>query len=147
MPAIGRRALFDVCLWLGWTGALRAAAKSETEQISELLLSLSTALEQCNAARFLSLVDRDRCPEYATLEENVVALTAQNEVGSSVGVLEQSRNGEGYDLKLDWLLQLRPASRDGPAQTRRQVVNCRMERLGKRWKITALAPVAFFRPL
>ena len=132
---------------MGWAGTLGRAAKSDAEQISELLLALSTALEQGNAARFLSSVDRDRCPDYAALEDNVIALTAQNEVGSSVGVLEQSRNGESYELKLDWLLQLRPASREGPAQTRRQVVNCRIERIGKRMKITALAPAAFFRPL
>lgn len=132
---------------MGCAAALGAAGKSGAEQISELLLSLSTALEQGNAARFLSLIDRSRCPEYAALEDNVVALTAQDEIGSSVGVLEQSRNGESYELKLDWLLEMRPQSRERPAETRHQVVNCRIERFGKRWKVTTISPVAFFRPL
>lgn len=123
-----------------------APAESDSEQISALVLDLSTALEESSPSRFLDRVDRQRCPQYAALEENVVALTAQYELGSSVGVIEQSRKGEGYDLKLDWLLQLRPAGGAGPAERRRQIVTARIERSGKKWKVTALEPVNFFKP-
>ena len=146
MPAIGRRTLFDVCLWVGWAGVLGGAARSDAEQISDALLTLSTALEERNAARFLSLVDRERFPDYSALQDSIVALTAQYEVSSSIGVLEQGRRGDGYELKLDWMLQMKPAGGGGPAQRRQQVVNCRIERFGKRWKVTALAPLSFFRP-
>ena len=77
---------------------------------------------------------------------NIVALVAQNEIASSVGVIEQSRDGEAFVLKLDWILQMKPASGAGPARDRRDVVTCRVERSGKRWKVISLEPVAFFRP-
>lgn len=144
MPAIGRSTALAACLCLTLPQVAGVAAPSDQEQIAELLLTLSAALEEGNAPRFLAQVDRDRCPEYAALENNVVALLAQNAVGSSIGVIEQTRHGETYDLKLDWLLHLRPAGGDGPAERRRQDVRCRIERRGKRWKVTALEPVAFF---
>ncbi len=79
-------------------------------------------------------------------EVDVVALAAQYEIASSVAVTEQTKNGEGWDLKLDWLLEIKPASGAGPAQRRRGVVTCRIEPSGKRWKATRLEPVEFFKP-
>ena len=126
---------------------IAALAADDAEKTRAVLLELSAALEDGNAARFLDLIDRKRCPDYARLESNVVALVTQNEIGSSVGVIEQTRSGEAFELKLDWILQLKPASGAGPAQRRRETVTCRLEPSGKRWKVTALAPVDFFKPL
>jgi hypothetical protein len=111
--------------------------------LSLLLLELSAALEDGNAARFLAQIDRRRCRDYASLETNVVALVAQYDVGSSVEVVEEARAGEAVELKLDWLLRLRPSS-GGPVAERKQQVRCRLERRGKAWKVTALEPVSFF---
>jgi hypothetical protein len=50
---------------------------------------------------------------------------------------------EGDELKrtleLDWLLKI---DTDEP---RRQIVKCQVEKQGKKWKITALEPVDFFK--
>ena len=141
MPAIGRSVACACCFWLA-----AAAATTDSEKISAMLLELSSALEDGNAARFLDQVDSRRCPDYAALENNVVALAAQYEIGSSIGVIEQTKRGDGYELKLDWMLQLKPAGGAGPAQRRHGNVTCRIESAGKRWKVTALGPVAFFKP-
>ncbi len=125
----------------------RARGASDADRISAVLLDLSSALEESSAARFLDQVDRRRCPDYAALEESVVALLAQFEVGSSVGVSEQTKNGDGYDLKLDWMLELKPASGGGASRRRRDTVNCRIEPSGKRWTVTRLEPAKFFSPL
>jgi len=116
------------------------------EGMEGLLHAFSSALEEGNAARFLATIDRRRCPGYAALEDNVVALLAQNSVGSSIGITGQTRQQDSYELKLDWLLQIRPAGGARPAVVRRQTIRCRIERSGKGWKVTALEPAGFFRP-
>ena len=113
--------------------------------VLSLLLALTAALEEGNAARFLGYIDKGTCPEYATLETNVVALVAQYDVGSSVGIVTETRDGEAVDLKLDWLLRLHPSG-GGPAFERRAELRARLEPRGKNksWKVTALEPVSFF---
>src|SRR5262245_7028196 len=64
------------------------ASPAETEPVSQVLRELNAALQDGNAAQFLAQIDRRRCPDYGALEDNVVALVAQNEIGSSVGVME-----------------------------------------------------------
>lgn len=140
----------------GWGGgesgaAARVAAQrdaaSDTDKVRGVLLEMSSALEENNAARFLDQVDHRRCPDYAALEDNVVAMMAQDDVGSSVGVIEQAKKGDGYELKLDWLLELKPSGGGAAAERRHATVTCRIEPSGKRWKVTLLAPVSFFKPL
>ncbi len=121
------------------------ASPAEPEPVSQVLRELNAALQEGNAAGFLARIDRRRCPDYGALEDNVVALVAQNEIGSSVGVVEQKKNGEAYEFKIDWLLQLRPAG-GGPVRKRQGTISCRIELAGKKWKVTAIAPVSFFGP-
>jgi len=142
MRAIGRSFICALCICIA-----SAVAATDADQISAVLLNLSTSLQEGNAARFLDQVDRKRFSNYAALEDNVVAMTAQDEVASSIGVLDQSRNGDIYELKLDWLIQLKRTGSEGPAERRRDTLTCRIEHLGKRWRVTALAPVSFLRPM
>jgi len=113
--------------------------------VLSLVLALSAALEEGNAARFLGYIDKERCREYLALETNVVALAAQYDVGSSVGIVTETRDGEAVDLKLDWLLRLRPSG-GGAAVERRAELRARLEPRGKNksWKVTALEPASFF---
>ena len=111
--------------------------------VLSLVLALSAALEEGNAARFLAQIDKQKCPDYGMLEANVVALVAQYEVGSSVGVVTETRDGEARELKLDWLLRLRPSG-GGATTERRGQMRCRLESRGKNWKVTALGPASFF---
>ena len=120
-------------------GALQAAELP----VRPALLELSAALEDGNAARFLAMFDKKRCPDYGKLEGNVVALVAQYDVGSSVGIVDQAPEGDAVELKLDWLLRLRPSS-GGPAVERRGQLRCRLEPRGKKWKVVSLEPVSFF---
>jgi hypothetical protein len=131
MPAIARSAVWALALW------------QAADRIEPVLLDLSAALEEGSAAAFLARVDKNRCPDYDRLESNIVALTAQFRVGSSVNVVEQTRDGQAIEAKLDWLLRLRPKG-GGPASERRHQLRCRLERRGKAWKVTALAPASFF---
>jgi hypothetical protein len=140
----------------GWCGgesvavarmAAQGDAASDAEKIQAVLLEMSAALEAKDPARFLDQVDHRRCRDYAALQDNVVAMTAQDDVGSSVGVIEQAKKDGGYELKLDWLLELKPSGGGGAAERRHATITCRIERSGKRWKVTLLTPVSFFKPL
>jgi len=131
MPAIARSVLCAAALALA------------ADRVEPVLLGLSAALEEGNAARFLSQIDKKLCPNYGALEANVVALVSQYEIGSSVGVIDQAGDGDAVELKLDWLLRLRPAA-GGAAWERKSRLRCRLERRGKQWKVTALEPASFF---
>jgi hypothetical protein len=122
------------------------ASAAEPDPVAQVLRELSLALQDGSAAQFLARIDRRRCPDYGELEDNVVALLAQAEIASSAGVIEQKKNGEAYEFKVDWLLQLRPAGGPGPVQRRQGTVSCRIELAGKKWKVTAISPVSFFSP-
>ena len=125
---------------------MAAAAADDADKVRAVLLEMSQALQDSSASRFLDQVDRRRCPGYAALQDNIVALAAQYEIASSVAVVEQTKDGKAWESKLDWLLEMKPAGGGGPAQRRRGAVLCRIEPSGKRWKVTRLEPVDFFKP-
>jgi hypothetical protein len=76
----------------------------------------------------------------------VEALTRQADLASSIRILSLESHQEAYDGEIDWALQIKLSSAPGPVETRRKRLRLRIGRLGKTWRITALAPVEFFRP-
>src|SRR5581483_7459800 len=84
---------------------------------------------------------------YEQLDANVRALAEQNDVLTSAEVLENEGSEQARDVKLDWLLQIRSRAESGGLERRRQTVECRLEKRGKHWRITAFEPVALFAPL
>jgi hypothetical protein len=103
------------------------------------------ALTNDDSAAFLDKFDRSM-PGYATLETNIEGLLAAYDVGSTIEVVTDEGDGQVRTVELDWLLLLTQKDAANSSQeTRRRVVKCRLERRGKRWKITALEPVDFFK--
>jgi hypothetical protein len=45
-------------------------------------------------------------PNYQKLEQNILALVAQNEILSSLDLLKQDGTDEEKDVELDWFLQI-----------------------------------------
>ena len=80
------------------------------------------------------------------MQNNVEGLLAAYDVGSTIEEIANEGDDQKRSVELDWLLVLtRKGASNSPQQTRRQVVKCMVERRGKQWKITALAPVDLFR--
>jgi hypothetical protein len=125
---------------------LARSADSETAQIRRELLDASRALQAGNATSFLARFDRSEFLDYARLSSYVAALTEQSEIASSIDVTEIAPGEDGYQLRVDWLLQLTLTSSPGPIESRQQSVTMQIARRGKKWKITRLEPVDFFRP-
>jgi uncharacterized protein Usg len=106
---------------------------------------MASALSEGNGLAFLDRVDHSM-PDYEKLEQNVLALVAQNEVLTSFDVLQQEGTEEQQTVELDWFLQIWSREVNGPLERRRQSVKCRLRRAKKKWKVMSLEPVSFFAP-
>jgi hypothetical protein len=91
-----------------------------------------------SAAAFLGKFDSSM-PDYGQLRENVEDLVSRTTVGSAVEFVTDDGDEDKRTLDLDWTLEIEDRL------PRRQVLKCTIERRGKEWKITSLAPVDFFK--
>jgi len=126
--------------------ALAAALVADTRQeILGFLGELASALSEGNGLAFLDRVDHSM-PDYYQLEQNILALTEQNEVSCSIDILKQEGDEQSQTLELDWFMQIQSRAMFGPLERRRQTVKCRLERRKKKWKIEAIEPITLFAP-
>jgi hypothetical protein len=129
-----------------WLGAHAGShADDETPEIWDLLTQVASALSRGNLTEFLDSFDRS-LPGYQTLEANARALLGEYEVQSSIEVLNEETSGAARTVELDWFLQLEEQRDAGAVTRRRERVHCRLEKRGKKWKITGIEPLAFFAP-
>jgi len=105
----------------------------------EVFRGVSEALANLDVDAFLDQFDR-QMPDYDKLRDEIRELvgTAQ-EIGSTIDVITNEGDAEKRTLELDWLLKI------DNNDARRQIVKCRVEKQGKKWKITSLQPVEFFK--
>ena len=130
----------------GWLIALAAPLLAGTrEDILDLFTAMASALSEGNGFAFLEHVDHSM-PNYQKLEQNILALVAQNEILSSLDLLKQDGTDEEKDVELDWFLQIWSREVNGPLERRRQSVKCHLVRAKKKWKVLSLEPVSFFAP-
>jgi hypothetical protein len=91
-----------------------------------------------SAAAFLDKFD-SAMPGFAELRENVEDLVSRSMVGSALEFVTDDGDENKRTLDVDWTLEIEDRL------PRRQVLKCTIERRGKTWKITSLAPVDFFK--
>ena len=126
--------------------AVAATLRADTRQeILDLITALASALSEGNGLAFLDRIDH-AMPDYQKLEQNILALTEQNEILAAIDLIQQEGDGRAQTLQLDWFLQIRSREQSGPLERRREIVKCRVEREKKKWKVVALEPVALFLP-
>jgi hypothetical protein len=113
--------------------------------IWELLTEAAAELSAGNAPDFMRAFDRSM-PGYPVLAANVSGLTAAYEVESSIEMLSEEGSGSTRTVELDWYLELIEQQDETNTIRRRDRVTCRLMKLGKKWKIVALEPLAFFAP-
>jgi hypothetical protein len=105
----------------------------------EVFRAASEALANQDADAFLDQFDR-KMPQYEKLRDEIRELFGlAQEIGSTVDVISDEGDDDQRTLELDWLLRI------DTGEPRRQIVKCRVEKQGKKWKITGLEPVEFFR--
>ncbi|HEY2845388.1 MAG TPA: hypothetical protein VGJ09_17125 [Bryobacteraceae bacterium] len=118
---------------------LMAAGQERPAPQMAVFRDLAEALANRDADAFLEQFD-PQTPHFDTLSDEIRELLAvTQEVGSTMDVISDDGDEQKRTLELDWLLKI---DNDEP---RRQVMHCRIEKQGKKWKITALEPVEFFK--
>jgi DNA-binding transcriptional MocR family regulator len=105
----------------------------------EVFRDIAEALANRDADAFLDQFDR-KMPGYEKLRDEIRELLAvTQEIGTTVDVISDEGDEQKRSLELDWVLKF------DTEDPRRQIVKCRAEKQGKKWKITALEPVEFFK--
>jgi len=126
-----------------FAGSLLAAAVMFAQERPapqmEVLRDIAEALANRDADAFLDQFDR-QMPGYEKLRDEIRELLAvTQEIGTTVDVISDEGDEQKRSLELDWVLKF------DTEDPRRQIVKCRAEKQGKKWKITALEPVEFFK--
>jgi hypothetical protein len=98
-----------------------------------------------NARKFMDAFD-PAMPGYAQLRDNVVALEQGAEIESGVDLLKNEGDDRVRTIALDWSMNLVSHETSVTSVQRRQTVTCQVEKQGKKWRITAMEPLAFFAP-
>jgi hypothetical protein len=111
----------------------------------DLIASMTAALSDNNAPGFLKALDK-AMPGYDHLHEAIPELLGQGDIVSSVQPLRDEGDETKRSLDLDWYLEIRNPDETAPVIRRREVIHCRVEKRGARWRITSLDPISFFDP-
>lgn len=104
------------------------------------------SLPTANARKFMQAID-PAMPGYAQLRDNVLAMEQGWDVESGVDIVKNEGDERVRSIDVDWTLSLISRDTNVAAVQRRQVVTCRIEKQGKKWRITLIAPLQFFGPV
>ena len=119
--------------------ALTLVAQERPAPQMEVFRDIAEALANRDADAFLDQFDR-QMPGYEKLRDEIRELLAvTQEIGTTVDVISDEGEEQKRSLEVDWVLKF------DTEDPRRQIVKCRAEKQGKKWKITALEPVEFFK--
>ncbi len=115
------------------------------QEMLDFLAALASALSEGNGLAFLDRVDH-AIPDYYKFEQNILALTEQNDVMALIDVIKQEGDDHTQTLELDWYLEMHSHELSTPVERRREIVKCRVERQKKKWKIVSIEPRTLFAP-
>jgi hypothetical protein len=118
--------------------AMEDPPKDVVDFFRSAAVELSEAHDNGGGRAFLDHFDKSM-PGFNVLSDQIEAMVAAGEVSTTIEFVNTEGNDRKRTLDLDWLLQC-----EGE-RPKRQVVKCTIEKRGKKWKITSLAPIEFFK--
>ncbi len=121
------------------------AAADPAREVWSLFSGIASALAAGDAASFLAAFD-PAMPGFPRLRTDVEALVELDSVQSAIEAVRNEGDGRQRTVDLDWLLHLTSLSDSAKVTRRRETVHCRLEKLGRKWKIEAFEPLSFFAP-
>ena len=134
---------------LAGCAALRADSADDAFDVvasAARALSEATSLAPPNRGGpeiFLSYFD-SKMPGFAILRDNAAALIRQNDISCTLDPVANEGDDKRRDLDVDWTLRLVETSTGIVARERHEKVKVRVEKQGRKWRITALEPLSFF---
>jgi hypothetical protein len=129
--------IFVCCLRL----TAQPPAETTPKDVRDFIRETADDLTNKDTRGFLDRFD-PKLPGYETLHYEIEGLVARPDVTCSIEIVAGTDHGDNQQraLQLDWILYVET---DRP---RRQIVKVTIEKQGKKWKITALDPIEFFKP-
>lgn len=107
-----------------------------------LLAALAGALSSGDPVSAMAVFDRGMA-DYQTIESNIGALTAQDDVLCSIDIVEE-KDGT---LDTDWYLELKSKSDNAQSERRRERVRIEAKQVGGKWKIVSMKPLSVLDPV
>ena len=120
-------------------------AADAAQEVLDLLTDAAASLSAGNAALFLKVFD-PAMAGYAKLRENVTGLIAQGDVQSLIEPMEDEGDDRRRLAQFQWTLVLQRGQEAAGSVRRQQVVKCKVEKQGGKWRIVGLEPIEFFAP-
>jgi hypothetical protein len=111
-------------------------------------LGEATALPPPNrgsAVPFLSFFDH-KMPGYETLRTNVTALIDQADLQTTIDQAGNEGDDRARNVTVDWELRITDLATAVNSTRRQELVKCRVEKQGRKWRIVSLEPLSFFAP-
>ncbi len=107
----------------------------------KVIADLANYLSQDNGPGAMEAFDKSM-PNYQTISNNVFAMVAQADVSCTIDPIEQN----GKVIEVDWFLKLNSKADEGPTERRQMTVKLTIEKVGKKYKITAIDPPTILDP-
>jgi len=108
------------------------------KDVLDFFRTAAEALADKDATAFLNHFD-SKMPGYDALSSQVRSLLERSDIESSIEIVSDGGDEHKRTLKLDWLLRI---DQNLP---KRRIVNCTIEKQGRRWRIVSFAPIEFLR--
>ncbi len=132
MEAIARRAL--IALFFA----------NPQDEFRAILASMATDLSAGNISGFMTSIAKG-FPARDELRQQLEGMISSHDINSSVEIQTASGTEDKQTAKVDWYLALRSRTDNAIAVQRREVLTIEFTRASKRWRITALTPINFFK--
>ena len=120
-----------------------AATPDPAAEAWDVVATMAAALAEPNDAGFMKPISK-AFEQHDQIARQVRALIETNNVVSSISAVVNEGDDKRRTLEVDWYLEIQPQSAGASLTQRRENVKLTMTRTGRRWMITALAPIAFF---
>ncbi len=117
--------------------AMAAVAWADPPQdVLDFVRTAAENLADQNPQGFLDHFDREM-PGYSILKDEIEALTYAD-VSSTIEFATDEGDDHARTMQLDWILRINGGT------PKRQLIDCKIEKRGKKWKITSFRPLEFF---
>ena len=125
--------------------AICCRAADAAREVRDLIADAASSLSAGDAAGFLKAFDPGMAG-YGKLRENVTGLIAQGGVESLIDPLEDEGDERRRAVQFHWTLRIQRGQETTSSVRREQVVKCKVEKKGARWRIVEMEPIEFFAP-
>jgi hypothetical protein len=111
----------------------------------DVVATMAAALAEPNEYGFMKPISKS-VEAHDTIERQVRALVQTNDIVSTISPVTNEGDEKKRTLEVDWYMEIKPHAPGQSLVQRRETIKMVMEKTGKRWIITSIAPVSFFGP-